>query len=135
MGIIDLLLGTVFATSLTFGIGLGAMSGASTIEVWVARACFSVAALVVLVAFLVWFFQEHRSWVSIAILGSIAGSWICVGLPLQLQWLDYRQSQKPIPEALLASQIEEMKSVGALLNGHICAGYSIIRKCYLTISG
>jgi hypothetical protein len=73
MGLVELLLGVVFAVSLGVGIGLGAMGDAGNFEFWVARAAFVVAALAVAAAFWVWWNEDVRPNWHVIIFGLVAG--------------------------------------------------------------
>jgi hypothetical protein len=99
MGLTELLLGVVFVTGLGFGIGLGAMGDAGNVEFWVARAGFVIAGLAAAGSFWHWWNEGERQLWHTIILGTVAGLWVFVGLPLQLRWLETRETKIKALEA------------------------------------
>ncbi len=93
MGIVELLLGVVFAAGLAFGIGFGAMGDASGIEFWVARASFVTSALAVAGAYWWWWADEPKPIAHLVLFGAMAGLWVFVALPMQLAWLGHREAR------------------------------------------
>jgi hypothetical protein len=91
MGLIELLLGVVFMAGLGAGLGLGAMGDAGEKEFLVAKTSFLVAAVAATAAFWVWWRETDRTTWQIISIGALAGVWIFIIFPLQLQWLASRR--------------------------------------------
>ena len=93
MGLVELLLGVVFAAGIAFGIGLGAMGDASGIEFWAARIAFTVSALAVAGAYWWWWGDGTKPIIQVVLFGAIAGAWVFIGCPLQLIWIGSREAR------------------------------------------
>jgi hypothetical protein len=98
MGLVELLLGVVFAAGLATGIGLGAMDDAGNLEFWTARLGFVVAAGTVAVAYWYWWHETERPVAHVIAFGVIAGFWVFVALPLQLKWVAIREEKNRLLE-------------------------------------
>jgi len=93
MGLVELLLGVVFATGLAFGIGLGAIGDAVGAEFWVARGSFIISALATTGAYFWWLRECPRRRAHAIVLGVIAFLWLSVALPAQLAWIGFREQK------------------------------------------
>jgi hypothetical protein len=99
MGLIEILLGVVFTVSIGLGFGLGAMGDAGSVEFWIARGAFIIAAFAIAGAFFYWLSEGDRESRLIILFGAIVGAWVFIGLPFQLKWLDGRQEKIKALEA------------------------------------
>src|SRR6266702_3847069 len=127
MGLIEILIGVVFV--LAFGTGVGVTTSANTAaEFMFARACYVVAAIALVAAYLWWLHEADRTPFPRVAVGILAALISLVGVPEAIRWVGARAAafnanqnqvvfpKEPLPE-VSHEQYEQLKEVAAFVSG------------------
>jgi hypothetical protein len=112
MGIIELLVGVVFALALGTGVSLTMGGDGSTEFLW-ARICYLIAAAALVAAYAIWLRSSTQLQTTRILIGILIGGLVFAGTPELFRWVDSRQNKQTALNTIVRSQTD-VPSLGSL---------------------